>query len=122
METRSLDRLLEERAATAAATTEAMERRDPELFARYPANGRVRCTEDTAFHIEHLAAALDVGDDTIFSDYVAWLVNLLSARNIPTGDVAANFEVLADVLLDRYGEAMGPAASLLRRAMPSTGR
>lgn len=114
----SIDHLIHERTATAAAVTAEMERRDPQLFARYPSNGRTRCTEDTAFHIEHLAAALDVGEDQIFTDYVQWLVNLLSARNIPSDDIAVNFAVLAEVLEERYGAAAAPAARLLRAAAP----
>lgn len=117
-----LDRLIDERGATALATTEEMERRDPELFDRYPRDGRARCTEDTAFHIEHLAAALEVGDQGIFNDYVKWLVNLLTARDIPTDDIKVNFEVLADVLLERYGDPMNPAASLLRDSIPRSAR
>lgn len=111
-------RLESEKQDLATETTAQMELRYPELFARYGDKGRVRCTEDTGFHVEHLAAALDVGDDGAFRDYVGWLVALLEARNVPAGDVALNFECLASVIESRYGSDASDAAALLRESSP----
>ena len=111
-------RLEADKLALATETTEQMEQRHPDLFARYGDKGRTRCAEDTAFHVEHLAAALDVGEDGAFRDYVGWLVGLLEARNVPAGDVILNLDCLASVIESRYGSDASDAVSLLRDATP----
>jgi hypothetical protein len=37
-----------------------MEAAHPSLFLRYGSEGKRRCTEDTIYHVLHLAAALEV--------------------------------------------------------------
>ena len=106
-------RLLADKALLATATTQRMKEADPDLFARYPADGETRCIEDTGFHVEHLAAAVDVQEPKVFSDYVDWLTGMLNARGIPTDDIVANFECLAALLQERYGSDAEPAVSLL---------
>ena len=104
----------------AAEITERMEREHPELFARYRARalGKGRdpaewCKEDTAFHLRHLAAALDSDDPQEFREYRSWLVRLLKPRGIPEKDIDANFCAMADALTSRLGDKAEPAISIL---------
>jgi hypothetical protein len=104
----------------AAEITERMEEERPELFERYRARslGKGRdpaewCKEDTAFHLRHLAAALDSDDPSEFLEYRSWLVQLLGARGIPREDIDANFDAMADALNSRLGNEAGPAISML---------
>ena len=107
--------------ALATEVTRQMEDERPELFRRYrdrsggsgkdPAEW---CREDTAFHLRHLAAALDSGDSEEFEAYRSWLVGLLGARGIPVDDINANFKAIGDVLTARLGDEGRPAVSVLR--------
>lgn len=90
-----------------------MTRAHPELFARYGPIGKERCLEDTAFHVRHLAAALDAGDPEEFVAYRRWLVDLLVPRGVPETDITSNFAALAEVLRQRYGSDADVAVSLL---------
>lgn len=116
-----VDALIRDRESLAIETTALMEKEHPDLFARYGPVGRIRCTEDTAFHVEHLAAALDIEDRQAFADYVRWLLGLLAARSVPADDVALNFRCLAAVVEARYGDAADPAIRLLSAPLPTEG-
>jgi hypothetical protein len=104
----------------ATEITERMQDERPELFKRYRDRslGKGRnpaewCKEDTAFHLRHLAAALDSDDPNEFLEYRSWLVQLLGARGIPTEDIDANFDAMADALGARLGNEAAPAISML---------
>jgi hypothetical protein len=108
----------------AVEVTDRMEEEQPELFARYRVRslGRGRdpldwCKEDTAFHLRHLAAALESDDLNEFQEYRSWLIGLLSARGIPPSDVEANFDAMADTLNTRLGNEARPAIAMLRAPM-----
>ena len=104
----------------ATEVTRQMEDERPELFRRYrdrpggsgkdPAEW---CREDTAFHLRHLAAALDSGDPKEFVVYRSWLGGLLAARGIPEDDIDANFKAIGDVLTACLGDEGRPAVSML---------
>jgi hypothetical protein len=112
-DTRLVEQIERDSGQSAAVVTEKMERRAPALFARFPDTGRARCLEDTRFHLEHLAAALDLDDPDLFADYRAWLVGLLAVRGIGTEDVELNFAIIGETLTARYGEGAAAAVSLL---------
>jgi hypothetical protein len=106
--------------ALAAEVTQRMETERPELFQRYRnrSTGEARdpaewCKEDTAYHLRHLAAALDTEDREEFQEYRSWLVQLLAVRGIPEEDIDANFEAIAEALTERLGDEASPAISLL---------
>lgn len=80
--------------------TTAHESADPEAFARYGAAGRARCLEDTRFHLQYLATALEAGSLDLFLDYVAWAKVMLGSRRIPEDDLRRNLEILARAVGD----------------------
>lgn len=105
----------------ATEVTRRMEDEQPELFRRYRdrSGAEVKdpaewCREDTAFHLRHLAAALESEDAEEFVAYRSWLVGLLGARGIPEVDIDANFKAIGDVLTARLGDDGEPAVSILR--------
>ena len=111
--------MLRDASLLAQQVIERMERTDPHIFRKYRVrrtgrDAREWCAEDTTHHLEHLAAALSVGDADEFSEYRSWLVRMLGARNIPEQDIDLNFHALADVLGERYGAEARDAISLLR--------
>ena len=105
-------------ALIAEAVVEAMDAARPDMLARYGASARRRCVEDTRFHLEHLAAALEVGDPGEFLAYRRWLGVVLAARGIPEEDVDANLAAIASVLAERYGESAGAVAAFLAPVLP----
>ena len=111
--------MLRDASLLAQQVVERMERTDPDIFQKYRVNrtgrdAREWCAEDTIHHLEHLSAALSVGDADEFSEYRSWLVRMLGARGIPEHDIDANFHALADVLGERYGPGAEYAVSFLR--------
>ncbi|MEA2587433.1 MAG: phycocyanin beta chain [Actinomycetota bacterium] len=84
----------------AEAVVQSMQAAHPRMFSRYGAEGHRRCTEDTRFHLEHLAAALDIDDPGEFLAYRRWLSVVLGARGIPEADIDSNFAAIASVLAD----------------------
>jgi hypothetical protein len=114
-----LARTLEEHAEPlAAAAVTAMEAGDPSLLVRYGAEGMRKCAEDTVFHIQHLAAALDVDDPGELHRYRQWLSTVLGTRGVPEADVDACFAALAAALTRRYGAAAAPAVRFLESCLP----
>lgn len=79
---------------TAAAIVEAQLARTPELARRYGAIGRVRCLEDTSFHLNYLAQAVELDDPALFEDYIAWAKVMLASRGIGIADLTANLEAI----------------------------
>lgn len=89
---RASERIIERKEALAASITAALYARDPALLERHGEVGRTRCHEDMRYNLEHLAPAVDLGDPSMFARYVAWLDDLLRARNVSTEDVARSLE------------------------------
>ena len=88
---RSLERL---RSTLVEDTVESEFRIRPDFWRRWGDKGKVRCTEDTHFHINFLVVALTMDTPAIFLDYVDWLVTLLKGYGMGEDDVRENFECL----------------------------
>ncbi|AKF07131.1 hypothetical protein [Sandaracinus amylolyticus] len=95
-------RIIERTRAELAEETVTRElAKDAERWAPWGDVARVRCLEDTQFHLTFLVAALTMGQTSLFTDYVAWLVPMLESRKVMRDDVIENFRVLAEVLRER---------------------
>ena len=70
----------------------------PELDERYGERGRHHTSEDNFWHLEHLDAAAELGDPSLFERYADWLVGLLVARGLDRAHIAGAFGFLADEL------------------------
>ena len=78
----------------AARANEAFLARHPEWTARYGDLATKRGVEDAAFHVEFLAGALETGEAAAFTDYVAWLLDVLQSRGIPADAVVESLELV----------------------------
>ena len=94
---RAANRLLEEKDALATAITDAHYAEQPDLMAKYGVAGRRRCLEDVRYTLEHLIPALDLGQPSMFADYLRWLDQLLRARRVETSDLVRSLELTEKV-------------------------
>ncbi|WP_422751907.1 cobalamin B12-binding domain-containing protein [Micromonospora sp. WMMD708] len=73
-------------------------------------------TSDLGYIVDFLAAAVYVDDGELFTDFVTWLVAILTSRGVPAGSVAATLGHYGHVLRDfpRAGRflALGAAATV----------
>lgn len=77
-----------------------------------------RTREDLDYMLQFVTVALDVDDTTVLTDFLGWLVGLLSVRGVQTNAVAAGLEALAAELdpdLERTHELL----ALARRSVGS---
>lgn len=83
--------------AYADASLPGLERAFPAMR-DYDERRRLRTREDLSFIVRFVAAALLVGDRSVWTDFAAWQLALLSARGVPERAFAAGLEVLAEQL------------------------
>lgn len=102
VEGRAASRLLAEKDALAHAITVALFTEMPELDQRYGPIGRQKCDQDMRYTVEHLMPAVDLGDPSLFTRYVAWLDSLLRARNVTTRELVRCLEHMDAVVRDRF--------------------
>ena len=67
-------------------------------MALYNVRQRRRTLEDLGYTIDFLAAALDVDDPSVMTDYLTWLTDLLTHRNVPRAVLAKSLEALGTAL------------------------
>lgn len=84
----------------AAAITDEHAAAHPETFARWGPAGRIRCLEDARFHLQYLAAALEVESVPLFLDYIGWAKVMLAQRRIGERDLIENLEILGRAVRD----------------------
>jgi len=78
----------------------------PALEQRYGQRGRERCLDDARYHLRYLSEAVGANEPVLFSHYVMWAKTMLSSRNIPVEDLAANLEIMRQVLAKQLPPAM----------------
>ncbi|MEU3556598.1 cobalamin B12-binding domain-containing protein [Streptomyces fragilis] len=90
--TRARQRLVRE-------TLAALEDRFPPMRA-YDDVQRERTAEDVAHVVDHLAAALYVDDDELFTSFVSWTADVLTTRGVPAESLDPTLDLLAAHLPD----------------------
>ena len=117
---RSLERF---RPQLVEETVESEFRVRPDFWRRYGDKAKVRCTEDTNFHINFLVCALTMDTPSIFLDYVDWLVPLLKGHGMGEDDVRENLGCLKHSISGTLplNEAQA-ACSLLDEALARLGK
>ena len=72
-----------------------------QIYARYAhvlmpfgARGRFQTRQDLRYHVEFLAAAVEVSALVYFTDYVLWLAGVLKARGVPVQTLAESLRLL----------------------------
>lgn len=87
--------LLEAQETLARRATERLYAEVPGLLEKYGERGREKCLQDVRHTLEHLASAVALDAPPLFARYAAWADDLLTARNVPTGELVRSIELLA---------------------------
>jgi methanogenic corrinoid protein MtbC1 len=83
----------------------------------YSAHQLERTAEDILHIIEFLGTALYIDDDQLFSDFITWTADILTARAVPAASLLVTLDLLAGQLKDfpralrMLDSACGPALS-----------
>ena len=121
-EGRAAAELLARKASLAQTATDALYADMPELTDRYGAVGRERCLEDIRYTIDHLIPAVDLAQPSMFATYVAWLDDLLRARNVSTREVIRSLELIEQaVRIVLAPNEANVVASCIRAGLDSLG-
>jgi methanogenic corrinoid protein MtbC1 len=74
-----------------------------------------RCREDLASHLDQLAAAFQLGEPRIFSDYLRWLQGVFASRCLAVAHVADALRVVHDWIAAQlaHDQAQGEVGALL---------
>jgi methanogenic corrinoid protein MtbC1 len=87
-----------------AAMSALVERFPP--MAAYGEQQLARTREDLVFNVQFLGAALLVGDDSIYTEFLDWLQDLLVSRSVPPTALIAGLEVLRPRVAAFHPEAV----------------
>lgn len=90
--------LIETRQLLAEWVTDRFFERHPDFAAKWGALGRVRCTEDTVFHILYLAEAARFDFQALFTDYLGWTKILLHHLRLSDDDLRENLVLLVEAI------------------------
>ena len=122
VEGRAAAELLARKASFAQTATAALYAEMPELTDRYGAVGRERCLEDIRYTIDHLIPAVDLAQPSMFATYVAWLDDLLRARNVSTREVIRSLELIEQTVRSELApDEANAVASCIRAGLDSLG-
>ncbi|WP_435845177.1 hypothetical protein [Streptomyces flaveolus] len=80
-------------------TFQRLEERLPAM-ADYTDDQRERTAEDLAHVVDFLAAALYVDDPDLFTDFLAWTGDILTARGVPARSILPGLDLLEEQLRD----------------------
>ena len=75
-------------------------RMQPDLADRYGDRGRWYCTRDVGYHVDALAASVEVGASTGFVEYVRWTMGVLAAYGIPESDMIVTLQAMRSAVLE----------------------
>ncbi|MGN6606628.1 MAG: cobalamin-dependent protein [Jatrophihabitans sp.] len=76
---------------------------DVPTVARYNAYQRGRAEEDLEHILDFLAAALYVDDASVFTEFIDWLREVLTARGVPTTTLVEGLQIVSAVLASEAG-------------------
>ena len=85
--------------------------RHPDFLVRFGERARVHYIEDTVFHLDFLAGAIETGSEQPFIEYARWTMRMLQARHISPDCVAENFTDIATRLAPFLNEREHAVAS-----------
>lgn len=115
--------LLRQTESLVRAVTGALYDERPELQGKYGRSGRDKCLQDMRHNIEHLAAAVDLGEPEIFRDYTTWLDGLLRARHVATDDLLLSFQLMELIVTSSFAKSeSGPIILVLQAGINALGR
>ncbi|WP_019873281.1 cobalamin-dependent protein [Sporichthya polymorpha] len=81
-------------------------------MAAYDSEQRARTVEDIGYILDFLTTALFLDDVELFTDFVGWLAEILTARGVPAAAVRLGLDALDAVLVTVTGTATGTATDV----------
>ena len=110
--------LRREKDRLATVTMEQQMLRQPHLQRQYQSREQRLYLQDTAYHLQYLAEAVEHDEPQLFLQYIDWARVLLENLGVPAADLAVNLQCLAAVLEGKLPAANGKAiANILDRAV-----
>ncbi|MDY6999366.1 MAG: cobalamin-dependent protein [Actinomycetota bacterium] len=82
-----------------AATVSQLTQRFPALLS-YSEQQRRHTIEDIAHIVEFLATTLYLDDDALFTDFIGWTADILTARSVPAASLRPALDIIATELKD----------------------
>lgn len=82
--------------AIARAAVDALYNLRPDLALRYGDAGRRHCAKDLAHHLRFLAAAVEMNEPNLFTDYAAWAARVMVTHKVAAEDAVASFRCLLE--------------------------
>ena len=70
----------------------------PDLTARYGPAGRRYCVRDVGYHVQSLAASVELGNPERFVNYVRWARGVMAAHGIPAGDFLVSLQAMRTIV------------------------
>ena len=92
-------RLSTESRQLGASALDGLAARFPPM-ADYDAQQLARTREDLVFIVQFLAATMLVSDDSVFTEFLDWLQDLLVIRGVPPTALISGLEALRPVIAD----------------------
>ena len=111
------DLLLRDKESLASAVTQKLYQEKPALLDKHGERGRTKCLQDMHYNIEHLIPAVELDDASVFARYIAWLDEMLRARNVETDDVVRSLALLRDECTERYGAEGAVIAGIINEGL-----
>lgn len=101
LHTAAYDWLLDNIESLASGVTGKLFAANPELDRKYGRRGRMKCLEDTKYHLLYLAEAVAGHSVLVFQNYAGWAKIMLHSRGVAPADLAANLEMIADKIAEQ---------------------
>jgi methanogenic corrinoid protein MtbC1 len=92
--------LLQHLAVIASGVTAKLFASDSELNRKYGQRGRIKCLEDTKYHLLHLSEAVAGESGLLFETYVGWAKVMLQSRGVGLADLSKNLDVIAEAIAE----------------------
>jgi MerR family transcriptional regulator, light-induced transcriptional regulator len=93
---------------------------EAEVWNRYGDPGRRKSLRDARYHLDYLAEALEAGDPSLFTDYLAWVKALFAGLKFSEAVLPATLEYTGLALAERFpDEVAAPALDIIRIGLES---
>lgn len=112
------DRLRSLKGRLCSTTTDAFFNGHPEWVAQFGDRGRRLCSEDSGFHLDFLAAAIEADNLSAFNHYINWAKRMLGVRGISAHHLREHLDILNHYL----GEQLSTEEALLVQAVLTEGK
>lgn len=92
------ERLRALKSTHAVEITEELLRRNPTWLERFGEDARVKGIQDSAYHIDFLASAIQTGAPNAFSEYARWATRVLASRGMEPRLISESLRAIPDSL------------------------